>query len=584
MPPQPPRSYSGPWQAQELKSQTYAKQKSRLQPRSMNGKPLREATSDQGSKPADLSAAYRVKEAPQGLMRVLPKQRPPVVVWRDFDRETSDKFTDANLELAGLTDYIGCSTQEMPMRPIPHTFYESEVHSMITLFAKWEPIILRWVFKQLRPPTQAYNRKTRLGYPFFEIRPDKLSVLLPEFARLLDRNFDVLKGSYTINNIRLQPESKTKERVFRFISPEGRVFEREISAEERTRFGRVSSRTRLVFNQPISNLLKQILDSAIHNVFMRHPAYHHDMTTIAGKREAGYTYALDVSHFERHVGACVRMRADLIGGLYKDLALQNLAAPFLVVATDWKTPFFVWPNTKAGSIEQLGSGDSAVAPIGKEVLTCVFAEFLTRALNVDQDQAIDTVARGGIPGRFEIKNYGDDNFLSGDKVLIHEFVSFASGFLDVSREEPARFLGWIYDDENGWHLALKSYVLNMVLPERQPGSRFRQNVELGVVKRREIYSRYGTTELREIYIPKEKGLWLKFGIREEELQMEAARQESAALRSPMMLSTNMILDKQYLLSDADKAALPELYGVVGPRYTTPVIRQLVGEQWQEFLP
>ena len=515
---------------------------------------------------------------------MLPRQRPPQVVWRGFNPDQSAEFIDANLELGGFDDYIGCSTQEMDRRPVPHTFGAEQVQPMADLYTKWADRLFRWIFKQIRPPTQTYNRNTRMGYPYFTIRPDKLTVLLPEFARFLEGDDETLRGAYTINNIRMQPESRKKKRVFRFLTPRGEVYEEEVGEAGRMRKGRVSSRTRLVFNQPISNLLKQILDTAIHNVFMSHQAYHHNMNALAGSKEKGDTYAMDVSHFERHVGVCVRIRADIIGGLYKHYAEKTLNAPFLVYADDFKTPYFLWPRKERGQMEQLGSGDSAVAPIGKEVLTCVYAEFFSRVLHVDEDNAIDTVAKGGIPGKFEIKNYGDDNFISGDRSLREEFVAFASTFLDVAQELPARFLGWVYDDIDGWHLPLKSYVLNVMLAERAPGTRFRKYAELGIVKRREIYGRMGNRHLRETYIPAERALWAKFGIDEADLQATARKQENELANKPMLLSPNIILDKRYLLSDAEKAAMPEEYGTVGPNYTATALRELVGPDWLQFLP
>jgi len=128
---------------------------------------------------SQVSSLYRTKKAHPSLLWSLPNQRPPVPIWRGFTREESDRLTDAILGLFGLDDLIGCTTQEMNMRPIPHAFHEEAVRAMVALFAEWEPLLLQWVFTRVVPPTQGYDRSTRLGYPFFEVRPDKLSVLLP---------------------------------------------------------------------------------------------------------------------------------------------------------------------------------------------------------------------------------------------------------------------------------------------------------------------------------------------------------------------------------------------------------------------
>lgn len=523
---------------------------------------------------------YRVlREAPE-LHKLIPPQRTAFPILPDVTREDSWKLIDAVTSTFGLDDYVGCTTQEMWRRPIPHVAQRTGLEALITLYKEWSDTLFEWIFSQVAPPVQTYEKRSAMGFPVNERRDDKLNVLRPFFARFMTGNLSAAEGGYIRCNIRLQPEKINKERVFNFLDNKGSPYSETVSGKERLlrRNSRYASRTRLVFNPPIVNLFKQVLDSAIHNVFLKHHAYHHDMTKMVRKRPKGFVIAVDVKHFERAVGAMVLERARAIGGLYERMQQLIQSSPYLAPSDDRKKAFLVIPNRDAGYVEQLGSGDSSVAPIAKEVLTVLYAEFFFRKRKCTRKEALAYAVSGGTDD-VHFLNYGDDNVLYGDESKVKELFAFLSSYLSVEEEIPPKFLGYVLFPE-GFMLSISSYILNFYLNERAPYSFFRPYPHLGIVLRRNVYQVQGEPRISEEVIPWEGREWPKYGLNDEMLMRKASDESRYAARLGYIEDPRVVLEKYYQLTEDEKARYKEVFSVLERTETAKMIKSLIGKQWK----
>jgi hypothetical protein len=397
-----------------------------------------------------------------------------------------------------------------------------------------------------------------------------------------------LDGCFIILNVRLQAESVKKKRKMMFVHDDGQVYEAEITAEDRkvvtpTGATRIASRTRNVFNMPFANLYKQVLDTAIHNVLLSHSVFHHNMYAETGTLGIrGATLFFDVKHFERHTASIARARALLIGGLYGDIVAEFTKAAFLCPSDTWKTAHFLWPDRDAGWSDQFASGDSAVAPLQKEIFACLYMEIAERLLRIPKNASLDWVLQGG-DERFTIRNYGDDNSLNGDPGLLKEAFSFLKDYLEVEEEVPPKFLGFLWT-ENGWRLGVESYLTKTYLNERAPYTPFRKYPLFGWVEKRAIYSRYGVAQLEGEVFPMENHLLSANGHPWSEILVKAQKEaliagsEAGTYSSPAWL-----LDKDYMMT-ADEKVASGMYEGLYPEETRTMIQHLLGKEWRAVLP
>lgn len=532
---------------------------------------------------------YKVTEASSSFRELLNPRRgasrsAPLLDWGPHLTVQDELFARH-----GLEEYIGCITGEMGSRPIPHAFRTEQVRPLTELYLRRAPALLQRVLSLIEAPLQPLNKTSRLGWDSFKRPLSKKAAVMPWFERLIKIGAaEALAEAFIIMNVRLQPEPKAKKRKMLFIDRNGVVTEREVTAEDRTMMTkggeRVCARTRLVFNMPIANLLKQILDTAIHNVLLSYPVFHHNMYSPTGTLPVTGTHlCFDVAHFERHTAELVRARGmALIGGLYGDITKAFASIPFLVPSDDWKKYFFIMPDRAAGWSDQFASGDSAVAPAQKEVFFCLYQEFAERVLGVPPSESFSWVMKGG-DSRLTIRNYGDDNSVNGDPGVLKELLPFMQQYLEAAEEPEPKFLGFQWDGAR-WRLTAKSYLLKTYLNERRPNSAFRPFPCFGWVEKRGVYARYGSPNIAGLVFPdEEKTLLLRGGLPWSKLLREASKESQIlASRHDYFRDPSWLLGKDYLLSSEQKVRMGLFEGLT-PAETAPLLRALLPERWKETI-
>jgi len=488
-------------------------------------------------------------------------------------------MADFIFERFGLTEYDRMVTAEMARRPIPHVFRASETKALDDLFTEMYPYIQQWIIPQIKAPYQTYNKVSKVGYPGFFIPEDKLTYVAGFMPSVLAGDLAFFENAFIVQNVRIQPEQASKERDFQFIG-EGGVYTATITGAERvvrTPVGRrTGGRSRLVYNLPVYNLIKQTLDSAVGDVFNKWPAFHHNMFGGDVLPVKGHHVCLDVKHFERHTSTCNRIRAAHWGGVYGACSELTARLPFAVPTDDWKGARYAYVKRDEGWNDQYGSGDSAVAPSQKEILLAIYASFFEKEFGYARASAIVQVSQGG-DERLTIRNFGDDNSIDGDKGAVLAFMQFAAQYLTVEEETPPKFLGFVWYPGLGWRLPITSYLLKTYLNERRPGSNFRKYPFLGWVERRAIFNKLGHPDSREVFEFEDIELarvgvpWYKILELADKERRDAFLAKEQAMLSPMMLQ-----NKEYLMSPFEKIATGAFSGL-GPENTGRILKQLVSK-------
>jgi hypothetical protein len=478
----------------------------------------------------------------------------------------------------GLSEYIGCVTAEMKQRPIPHVFRESETQALTNLYIDWLPDIISRIVKELVPPTQPFNKKSRLGFFRFDNPANKERIIKNAFFDIANNGLDSYQDAFTITNVRLQAESRLKVREALFLSELGNVSLEQVTQERRTvkvrGFGpRTCSRVRLIFNLPIPNLYKQVYDTAAHNVLLSYPAFHHDMFVKGTLPVRGYHLCFDVKSFERYTATAVRARAAFVGGFYAETNALFTRIPFATQVGD--STFFIWPDRQAGWADQFSSGDSAVAPVQKEIFTAIYASFVAKEFHLQRAAAIQFVWAGG-DDRLTIRNYGDDNSISGDKEIVLAFLTYAQQFLKAEPEDPPKFLGFEWNAQLGkWELPVSSYLLKTWLNERRPFSRFRRYPNLGWFQKRKVFTQYGARLLKTHVFPREDELLEKIGLSWQKV-LERANSETESAQALHINDdpNELVLEREYALTAEQKLATGDYFGLL-PDETKPILNHLV---------
>jgi hypothetical protein len=474
-------------------------------------------------------------------------------------------------------------TGEMMWRPIPHVFPEASVAPLLDVWRKHTPTIYDYIFSNLKPVTQAFNKTSKLGYPFFSRPESKLETLRPYFMQLLSDGAAVMKDGVITMNVRLQPERRNRDRDF-IVATDNRVAPRRATERNRTvstAIGdRVASRTRLVFNLPVGNLLKQALDSAIHEVLLSNPLFHHDMYNRGGTLPVeGVHVCADIAHFERHTAAVARARGMLMGGLYADITSVFKDVPFLAPDEDWSRFYEINVNRHAGFSDQFASGDSSVAPIQKEILLAIFLEAWEEIFNLSGRPALVELLSGGNK-HVRIRNYGDDNSFSGSRKHIDQLMSILGRYLDVQEEDPPKFLGFIYSlDRAKWELHSSSYLSKNFLAERPPFTNFRRFPYFGLLEKRKVYLAHGSPQMPDVIKREIEVLEAEAGLTNDTVIRRAQKEVEQMRREGLRPSTDarVTLEKDYLLSPLERLRLPGYEGLL-PGETRPIIKALIGKE------
>jgi len=487
----------------------------------------------------------------------------------------------------GLDQYVGCVTAEPERRAIPFVFNSLETAALTALYKEWAPYIWARLVSELHAPVQTYNKVSRLGWPIFA-NPENKDVFLHKwFAPLRRGDLTPFERAFIIINVRLQAEARDKARANKFIRNVGTTYEADIGRTERTievkGVGqRVCSRVRAIFNMPMPNLYKQVLDTAVHNVFLKYPAFHHDMFNGRLLPVEGSHLCFDVKHFERFTADAVRHRATgVIGGFYGEIGRLFEEIPFLVPSDDWSNEYFVRINRQGGWSDQFASGDSAVAPVQKEIFTALYGEYFKRTRGVSYEEAINLVFQGG-DGRLTIRNYGDDNSISGDKDEMDSVLSHLQGYLKAEEEVPPKFLGFVWYEGLGWKLPPSSYLLKTYLNERAPGRSIRKYPNLGWVQKREVFTKLGHPDIATNIFPYEDKLLRDYGLTWSMVVRRAEEERLLTLGYTGLNNMNYILEKDWAMTAEEKLATGEFFGIM-PEETAPIIKQLLDKSHHKHL-
>jgi hypothetical protein len=425
-----------------------------------------------------------------------------------------------------------------------------------------------------------------LGWPYFEVVEDKIAVLLPWIYDYLAGKAFPYEQAFGQINVRLQStDPPGKDRHYLFVTAEGNVFEATVTFEDRRdpKTGRVASRTRLVFNYPVMNLITQCVDNTFHRALMRFPMFHHNMQALVRQRwrAQGECVAFDIRHMERLTGYAALIWARVVGGDYGEAITQMFHLPLLCPAIgkgrENFAPMMLRARPEAG-LMQLGSGLSCVSVIQKLLMFAVYAEYCDRHGIASGDEALSALASHRTP--FRVLNQGDDNFVdfSGSEQHIEPMYEMLEAVLPgVDIELPPAFLRFIYDPATGFALADRSLVLNTTDNERAPGSRFRRYPHWGWLQKCLHFEELGTPFAANTIIPAFYAEFAKFGVTRDYIQGQALSEytDIRALRLSALANWKVATEKEYLLTEEEKAQMPSLYAFLSPQLVASIVRKML---------
>jgi hypothetical protein len=327
------------------------------------------------------------------------------------------------------------------------------------------------------------------------------------------------------------------------------------------------------------NLYKQVLDTATHNVLLKYPAFHHDMFVKGTLPVVGEHICFDVKSFERYTAEAVRARSRFMGGLYAQIGSLFERLPFATQVKD--DVYFIKPARDKGWVDQFASGDSAVAPVQKEIFTALYASFVKEAFGYNDDAAIQFVWTGG-DARLTIRNYGDDNSISGDGHVLRDCLAHMNRYLQAEPEDPPKFLGFVWNDGlHKWELPVSSYLLKTWLNERRPYSRFRRYPNLGWHLKREVFRKYGNITIKDKIYDREDRLLEQAGLPWTKVLERASAEQESATALKLAETPSQALGREYEMTTEMKIASGEFFGI-GVDRTLPMLRRLIDPELQKL--
>lgn len=538
---------------------------------------------------SDISGAYVIEAAPADLAQFTIKPRgalrSTMHSWEEY------LFVkDTLFEEFGLSEYIGCLMGEAKKRQIVNVFPRSKTDAALSIFDKYAPTLYERLFREYVVHLQPLDRKSRLGYPWFKRYYDKRSVVQPEMDRVVELGPSEAVGTgWVAQGVRLQPEQLSKVRKAIFLTPEGRPYADEITKEARFlpatehRPEGYAARYRPVWNFPGPvNLLTQVHDTNMHAAQLKHRGYKHRPTVPGGVRQPwGKVVGIDVRNFDFFMGPIWRRRAQIFGGLYQQCIEYEASLPFLSMADDGHTLFFVWVNGNEWTV-QFGSGASAVAPQQKDLFMCINYHFATELLGKSPSDAWHWALEGG-DDRMGFLNYGDDNLVFGDDKVVDDYLAFLATILDIEVEDPTKFLGFLVRPD-GFKLAKSSYLLKTWLNERAPFPPFRAYPHHGWVEKRATYTKYGEPGMLDVF-RREDELLAQTSLSWHDIEQRAV--DELAVMQQIFLAQGardlLTLEKDYQLSPEERAALPGFQGIPiadCERY----VKALIPDRWLSLIP
>lgn len=545
----------------------------------------------------ELQSMFSVKHASSAFRRAIPRRIPFIRPFAHIPLADVNWMKIAAFNDAKLSEYNDCWTGEMSQRPIPFVSTDSKPLRTQEVFRRHIEAVLDYLCPNIQPAIQTINKVSSLGYPIncnpgsgtnaqgVKEYASKFDVVLDIFRILQTGDFSMFTDSYHTIGLRKQNESPDSKRDFQFISRSGKIFQQTISREQRIidvppLGAMIGSRSRTIVRPPVVNLWLQCWDTLLHNAIMQQPLHDANIYNTISWPSSTYFVTFDCKHYERYLGLCALTYANIIGGVYEEQALQLIHAPFIVPSNDWKQFFEIQPQYRQGVYPQYSSGLSSVAPLGKLTNICVQVEYFTKVKHQDERTAIATVFSGTSEG-LRRWSYGDDNRVMGDKIEIENFCDFMSEYLEIERDDPPRYLGAIYRrDLCRWVLPRDTYVLKLYMPERD--FEFKKFPNLGMVERRITFTKYGEPEIGAHIIPFEDELWTAIGHPFTEIATAAVGERLAAARAGVHFSKWLVTDKEYLMTEQEKAA-SGMYWHLKPEVTTGIVLSLVGDTMRKKL-
>jgi len=545
----------------------------------------------------DIQSMFSVKPAAAGFRKAVPRRISSIRPFKNIPNYDANAMKVRAYEFSNLTEYIPCWTGEKATRPIPFVSVDPKPLRAQEQFERFIQPLFDYLLPHVAPATQSINKISSLGYPVnmnpgsgcdsrgVKTHQSKFDVVLELFEPMQAGDFSIYRDAYHTIGVRKQNESPTKEREFQFINGQGEIYQKTITASERTitvpQLGEmIGSRTRTIVRPPVVNLWLQCWDTIIHNTILSYPLCDSNVYVSTEWPSDSHFVTFDCKHYERFLGMCALSYAEAVGGIYGEQLKLLIYAPYIVPSDDWTRFFEIRPQFREGVYPQFGSGLSPVAPLGKLTNLCVQIGYFTEIKHQDLRTAIATVL-SGVSDKMRRWSYGDDNRILGDKSEVSDFCRYMGEYLDVEIDEEPRYLGTVFRRDTGrWMLPRDTYNLKLYQPERD--YEWKDYPNLGMVERRATFSKYGEPEIASSIIPYEDELWNDIGHPFVEVAAAAVAEKMAAMRKGIQLNKYLVTDKDYLMTEAEKIS-SGLFWHFKPEVTASIVLSLVGNDVRDRL-
>jgi hypothetical protein len=546
----------------------------------------------------NLQSLFVVKRVGKEFRNIVARRGAPI---RPFERVSN---YDANwmkqkaYDNAGLSEYNDCWTGEMRSRPIPFVSTDRKPLYAQELMAKHIKAVFAFIVPQMVPHVQPINKVSSLGFPIhgnpgtgmdektgMQLYESKFDIVCEVFRILQSGDFSMFDDMINTISKRLQNESPAKEREYQFITSAGDIVQRIIKREDRLinvpDLGMmVGSRTRIITQPAVVNLWIQCWDSMIHNAIMKHPLCGANMYAHEKWPSDASFRTFDCKHYERYLGMAAITYAEAVGGRYGEVLLNLIHAPFIVPSDDWKAFFEISPQYKSGVYPQFSSGLAPVAPLGKLTNICAQVEYFTTHKGMNQDDAVKTVFSGSSIG-LNRWMYGDDNRVMGDASEMESFISFMSTVFEIEEDEKPKYLGMEYTPETAeFMLPESTYNLKLYQPERDFS--WKDYPNLGMVERRDVFSKFGVPSIPKNIIPFENGLWDAIEHPFHMIVASSIAERMKAAKQGVTLNKWEVTDKDYLMTDQERLSSGQ-YWHFKPEVTATIVLSLVSDEIKDML-
>jgi hypothetical protein len=552
---------------------------------------------------ADLNALFDVRRTDKGFRRIVPKRIPFIRPFKDVTIFDAEWMKERAYEHAGLDEYMKCWTGEMKERPIPFVSRDPRPLRTQEVFKKYFPAVLAFLAPHIKPGIQTINKVSSLGYPVnfnpgdgvdndkgsrlygTKVKQSKFDVTLDLFALMQQGDFSMYRDGYHTIGCRKQNEPPSKHREFQFITCEGQIVQRDITAESRAievpEIGTmIGSRSRTIVRPPVVNLWLQCWDTLLHNAIKAHPLFDSNVyNKIKWPDDAEFT-TFDCKHYERYLGLCAISYAEAIGGRYAEQLLQLIYYPFIVPCDQWRSFWELKPQFGPGVYPQFSSGLSPVAPLGKLANICVQVHYFVSAKKLPLRDAI-AVVFSGVYNNTRRWSFGDDNRVMGPHAEVKDFCDFMGTYFDIEIDPVPQYLGTIYrPDLRRWVLPRTTYNLKLYQPERD--FEFKDYPNLGLVERRATFTEFGEPEIASDLIPFENTLWDEVGYPFVKIVSASIAERVASQRKGIKLSSYLVTDKDYLMTEDEKIA-SGMFWHLSAECVATIVLSLVGDEVREML-